>query len=356
MMRWETFKHWNIVTATLFSVVVIFGSYLLATDYGSAQLAQASTETALLQAIATRDSNGDGLPDWEKSLYGIPMNATTTDYFKLGMTDGEAVARGLIVPKAIADIHVATSSADASSNVDPSLPPAPADSTLTAAFAQNFFTLFMAARQANGDADLSESQMNDVANQAMNTLTTSIKPASDFKSLHDLTISDSSTDSFREFAVNAEAVLLKNTSNAKKTDIDYLKDAIENNDATAFPHIASMAKMYRDSAAGLAVLPVPKELAASDLMFINTLMRESQLDDDFIQVNSDPLTAMLALQQYESVATALGKSFIDIGNIYAAAGVTLPAGTPGASFVNVISNVTAQQAKASPAAGTKSHE
>jgi hypothetical protein len=353
MMRREIFKHLNIVTATLFSVVVIFGSYLLARGIGSPQVAQASTETALLNEIATKDSNGDGLPDWEKSLYGIPMNSTTTDYFNLGMTDGEAVAKGLIVPKAIADIQVATSSPSDSSSTDPSLPPAPADSTLTAVFAQNFFTLFMAARQANGNADLSESQMNDVANQAMNELTTSIKPASDFKSLQDLTISDSSPAAFKAFAVDAEAVLLKNTSDAKKTDVAYLKDAIESNDSTAFTHITSMAKMYRDSAAGLSVLPVPKELAASDLMLINTLMRESQLDGDFTHASDDPLTAILALQQYMSVATALGKSFIDIGSVYATAGITIPAGTPGASFVNVVSNITAQQAPTNPATGSK---
>jgi len=115
--------NWRIILATFFSLVLIVGAYVLARGAVSPSIAEASTETALLQAIATRDSTGDGLPDWEKSLYGIPINATTTDYFHLGMTDGEAVAKGLVVPKAIADVGTASSSDD-SDIVDPSLPPA----------------------------------------------------------------------------------------------------------------------------------------------------------------------------------------------------------------------------------------
>ena len=92
----------------LFSTVLVVGVYMFARSVESPSLAQASTEAALLQAIAAKDSDGDGLSDWEEQLYGT--SPTTTDTFKLGMTDGEAVARGLVVPKAIADIPIATSS------------------------------------------------------------------------------------------------------------------------------------------------------------------------------------------------------------------------------------------------------
>ncbi len=194
--------NWRVITATLFSAVLIVGAYALAHNVESPPLAQASEETALLQAIATKDSNGDGLPDWEKVLYGIPVTSTTTDYFHLGMTDGEAVAKGLIVPKAIADITVATSS-PVGAAVDHSLPPAPADGTLTAAFAKNFFTLYLAARQNNGGADLSEADMQNIANETLNSLSSAITPTPDFKSVRDLTVSGSGSDALKAFAVSA---------------------------------------------------------------------------------------------------------------------------------------------------------
>jgi len=62
-MRGEIFKHRNIIAATLFSVVLIVGAYMFARGIESPQVAQASTETALLQAIASKDSDSDGLPD-----------------------------------------------------------------------------------------------------------------------------------------------------------------------------------------------------------------------------------------------------------------------------------------------------
>jgi len=336
--------NWQILAATLFSAVLIGGAYVFARGIESPSVAQASEESALLQAIATKDSDNDGLPDWEEALYGT--DPRVTDTFKLGMTDGEAVAKGLIVPKAIADISVATSSPDGRVIVDPSLPPAPAEGTLTAAFAQNFFTLYLTARENNNGADLSENQMNDIANKALSSLSSSVAVAPDFKSSKDLVVAGSGPDALKAFAVSAEAVLRKNTANATTSELNYLKSALLNNDSTAFSHIASIAKGYRNSAVGLSVLSVPKELAADDLALINSMMRMSQITTDFTKVETDTLTTMLALQQYPQVVATIGATFINIGKIYAAAGISLPAGAPGASFVNLVSDLAREQAAA----------
>ena len=336
-------RHWQIVTETLFSVALVFGAYILARGFESPPVVQASTETALLQAIATKDSSGDGLPDWEKALYGIPVNATTTDYFHIGMTDGEAVAKGLIVPIAIANIPVATSSAG-SLVVDPSLPPAPAPDTLTAAFAQNFFELYLAAKKANGGADLTESQTSAIADQAVNTLSSAIKPAPDFKSAQNLTVFGSGPVALKAFAINAEAVFKKNTSTATTSELQYLQYAVaQGNDTNAIRQIAAIAKGYQDSAIGLSVLPVPTELAADDLILINQMMRISEIITDFTKVNTDVLATILALKQYPQAVVSLADAFTNIGTIYGAEGATLSPGTPGASFVNLISDMAAKQ-------------
>ena len=336
-------QNWRITLATLFSLALIVGAFVLARDASSPSLAEASTETALLKAIATKDSTGDGLPDWEKSLYGIPLNATTTDYFHLGMTDGEAVAKGLIVPQAIANITVATSSPDNSNVIDDSLPPAPADNTLTAAFAKNFITLYIAAKEQNGGADLSEGDISNISDEVMSSLTSSMTIAPDFKSANDIKVSSSGADALKTFAVNAEAVFAANQNDATTSEINYLQDAVVNNNTSAIPYIVSIANAYRKNAAGLAVLPVPQELAADDLALVNAMMRISEVTSDFARVNDDPLATMLALNQYPQAVINMENAFINIGNIYETAGVSLQPGTPGASFVNVISNMKAKQ-------------
>lgn len=344
-MQGEILKNWRILSATLFSVVLIAGAYLLARGAGTPQVAQASTESALLQAIATKDSTGDGLPDWEKALYGIPANATTTDYFHLGMTDGEAVAKGLIVPKAIADIPAVTSSSAATTTIDYAAAglPQPVAGTLTDAFARNFFALYLSAKASNGGVALSADQTSALANQAMTQLSQSVAPTVDFKTAADIKVSGTGSDALRAFAIAAEAVLKQNATNSTMSEIGYFQAAVENGDTSALTHLAALAKSYRDSAVGIATLPVPQELAGVDLSIVNAIARLSEIDNDFARVNTDPLTAMLALEQYPQTELMAEHSFVTLANIYAAAGVVLPNGTPGASFVNIMANITAEQ-------------
>ncbi|MFA5744954.1 MAG: hypothetical protein WC887_01940 [Candidatus Paceibacterota bacterium] len=326
--------------AVIFSVVLIVGAYVIARSVESPSVAQASTETELLQAIATKDSDTDGLTDWEEALYGT--SPTNSDSFSLGMTDGEAVAKGLIVPKAIADISVATSSPYSLSS--DGLPPASPEGTLTATFATNLFSLYLEAKQANGGADLSEAELSDISNQALNSLSANISTTPDFKSANNITVSGSGADALKVFAVNAEAVLAKNTNDASKSEILYLQDVVQNDDTTALPHIASIAKSYRDSAAGLAALPVPEELSTDDLALINAMARMGEVVTDFARVDTDPLAAMLALKQYPQTVVNLSNSFARINTIYKNADISLSAGTPGAFFVNLIENAAKKQA------------
>src|SRR5665213_3591395 len=172
--------NWRSTLADLFSAITIVGAFELTRSVDSPPTAQAAAESALLQAIATKDSNGDGLPDWEKSLYGIPVDATTTDYFHLGMTDGQAVAQGLIVPKAVADIPGASST---STTLDANgLPSAADSSSLTSAFSQKFFSLYLSAKQANGGADLSDTDTANIASQAVGALSSTVTTAPAFES------------------------------------------------------------------------------------------------------------------------------------------------------------------------------
>jgi len=334
-------RNWRVTGATLFSIALIVSAYAIARGVSSPPVAQASTETALLKAIAMRDSDTDGLPDWEEGLYGT--DPQVADTFKLGMTDGEAVAKGLIVPKAIANISTATSTAGAIVSTDPSLPPAPAEGTLTAAFAQSFFNLYISALKNSVDGNLSESDLSKIADEAIAQLSQSIVRAPDFKSMRNLTVSGSGPEALKAFAASVDTVFVSNKADAKKSELLYLKDAAENGDATAFPHIVSIAQMYRKTAAGLAVLPVPTELAQDYLVLINSMARIGEITEDFTRVESDPLATILALKQYPQAVQNLTTAFIHVSNIYKTAGVALVAGEPGEPFVNMIANIAAKQ-------------
>ena len=332
-------KNWRMLGAVLFATVIIGGAFVLARGAATPPTAQASAESALLAAIASRDSDSDGLADWEEALYGTDPHDSDTR--ELGMTDGEAVAQGLIIPKAIADVPGVDGSGG--TVVDPDLPPAPDENTLTAAFAKNVFTLYLDRLQANG-GQLADQDLADIANQALAELGGSITAAPPFKSARDLIVSGEGSEAMKAYAAAVERVMLANTSDASKSELAYLKDAVENNDTAALAHISSLAKAYRMSAAGIAVLPVPSELAAAHLALVNSLARTSEATNDFALFDADPLTTVLALKQYPGDILALVDALESIANAFNAVDITLAPGEPGASIVNLVADVAAEQA------------
>jgi hypothetical protein len=330
----------QILVASLFAVVLIGGAYFFARSVESPSTAQASTETELLAKVASRDSDADGLADWEEALYGTDPQVADTRHF--GMTDGAAVAKGLVVPKAVASIAAATSTAHGIAGVDSSLP-VPAQGTITRALAESFATTYAKAIQNSPDGTLTDSEIKQIATDVINQLDRAIVPAPDYRSLQALKVSGVGAEALQVFAASAEAVFKANTANATTSELAYLKSVLENDDTTAFPHLISIAKVYQNTAAGLAVLPVPKELATADLMLINAMARLGKITDDFSRANSDPLATMFALKQYPDAIQQLSTAFININSVYKTAGVNLAPGEPGSRFVSLIEKLSAKQ-------------
>lgn len=296
-------------------------------------MAQASTESALLEQIANKDSTGDGLPDWQKALYGIPLNATTTDYFHLGMTDGEAVAKGLIVPVASTPGAPAPTPSMGTTAASFGLT-APASGSLTDTFAKNFFALYVNASQQAGGA-LSSDEIDTLAQQALTELSASVTPAPDFKTASDIKVSGSGPDAMRAYAASVEAAINTYDPHTSGNDLEDLQDYLNTGSQADLDNLTKLAAFYQQAATGLAALTVPSEMASAHLALVNALARIGWEDSDFSHADSDPLSSMLALTQHIQTTFALRAAFASIVAAYAKEGVMLPAGSPGSSFMNL---------------------
>src|SRR3989344_3578766 len=72
-----------------FIVVAFLSSHPVASPVSAESTAE------LLKAYAAKDTDGDGLPDWQEALYGTdPTNPRSV---QASMTDAEAVAKGLVI-------------------------------------------------------------------------------------------------------------------------------------------------------------------------------------------------------------------------------------------------------------------
>lgn len=333
------YREWRIIGASALAITLIGGAYLAAVGASHPRVAEASTETALLQAIASKDSDGDGLPDWEESLYGTdPQNP---DSRHLGMSDGEAVAKGLIVPKAQVPAASTVPQAPTSATQD-GIAPAATDS-LTDLFAKNFFTLYVAAKQQSGAA-LTSNQIDALAATALQELTASVGPAPDFKTPADIKTAGTGSDALRAYAAAAEQVFLAQGGGFSTDELDSLTAAAQDTDPNAIANLARIASAYHDIAVGLLALTAPREIAPAHLALIDALARTGSIVGDFARLRTDPVATMLALQQYpQSLADLIG-AFASITHVYSSAHITLSPGTPGSQFVGLSAQLQSAQA------------
>lgn len=320
----------RIFGAAAVAVVLIIGAYVAGREVPT-PVAEASTESKLLAVIASRDSDSDGLPDWEESLYGT--DSQTYDSKTLGMSDGEAVRQGLIVPRAIAeaDVLAGTNSSRPDSG-------ASVEGTLTAAFSRHLYSLYLTAKEKRGGAPLAQQEGDALIDEALNDLALAVGTAPDFKSASDIEVRGSGQESLRSFAAAAEAVMLFHTMQATTSETTYLSRALEG-DEGAFSALESIAKGYRSTASGLAALSIPQEAAPASLALINAFMRVGEIIGDFARVNDDPLATILALSQYPGTVQSLINGFTELTNAYARAGVRFEKGEKGASFVNLLADL-----------------
>lgn len=342
------YRDWRVFAASAVAIAMVAGAFFAARGIGGTPMAEASTETALLEQVAIQDSNGDGVPDWEKPLYGIPLDATTTDYLYPGMPDGEAIAKGLVVPIAAPPTAASTTPPSASIASDlaaDGITSTPSNNSLTTAFAQNFFALYASAEEQNGGS-LTDDQINTLASQALTELETDVSPAPDFKSLSDIKTVASNSENLETFAGSMQGVFASYASNEPQGELYYLQDYLSTGNAADITALQQIAAAYQNSATGLAVLSVPTSAQNADLEIINAMARLGGIISEFAAVQSDPLEAMVALDQYPQAVTALSTGFTDLQTTYAGANVTLTQNMPGAQVVNLMSGVEASSSSA----------
>lgn len=315
----QILSNWRAVVATFFAVTLIASAYVLGRGIEMPSLAEASMESELLAAVAAKDSDGDGLPDWEELLYGTDIHAVDT--FHLGISDGEAVAKGLIIPKAVIENSTTATSEE---------------NTLTDAFAKAFFTLYLAAKETNGGADLSPEQTRALADEALQHFIENFEPASDYKATQDLKIEDDGNEKLSTFAALAEGVFTAYSPKSPIRELETIQSAIQDGDAEAIAALSALSRTYKQYAAGFAALFVPRSLLSADLALINAFAQRAAIYDGLARINTDPLSAILALQQLAKNEAAWMSAFGDMGTVYKARDISLPRGEPGAVFIRIV--------------------
>lgn len=240
--------------------------------------------------LIERDTDNDGVKDWEESLWGTDKNNPDTD------GDGEGDAE-----------EIATLRAEKNGGAPTSL----SDLDETDQFAREFFATTIALSESGNLSDASIASLAE--NYASGAI--SWKQETIFTS-DNLKTTDISTTSKTNYEVDITNVL--NTYNIGSIDyINFIPAYIEKRDAEALSIIQKTSETYSGAVEALLEITVPTDAVPAHLSLTNSLENHREIIDSILEIDSNPIKSLAGIAYFtksmESITNAIliSQAYID---------------------------------------------
>lgn len=323
-------KTFRILSASAIALALVGGAYWLAGS-PKASIADAESTEALLRAYAEKDTDADGLYDWQESLYGAdPENAHSLD---ATLTDKAAVESGKVAPKFAAD----TSSLDETS--DESVPGIEAEpTTLTDRFAREFFENFLAEKGAG--ALPSAEDLEAFVTAEINNLSSQNAVANKY-SAASITTNAAGPDALRAYARTVETAVSPYSAQNEESEIVYFGNAIYSGDMKQLVPVRRAASFYKNIGAAFIKVPVPSEAAQAHLRVANAMAKLGTIIDGMGTLDTDPLQAFVSASAYEASVVELKDAFASLYRSFENQNVVISETETGGRFYAALKNSAA---------------
>jgi hypothetical protein len=255
--------------------------------------------------LTQKDSDGDGIPDWEEALWGTDKNKAVT-------FDGTPDAEYITNKKEALNLQ-ADSEATATENL-----------TETDKFAREFFSAFTAMKE-NGQVD--SGTINNFSSALGQKIVST--PLLDKYTEADVKIdqgSDANKNKTYYFAV--QKIFKADLSNGLGDELGITSDMLSSSSAgdnvIAVAKLLDIANSYKDFAVKVIALPIPESLMQTHLKIVNSANNTGIAVSNMAKIVEDPVVGLSGLSQYQkysndfiTIAKDLEANFSknDAGNI-----------------------------------------
>jgi len=278
------FSRRRLILSALLGITIILVAY--SATLPTTHQARATNSDELLKTLASRDSDNDGLLDWEETLYKTdPQNPHSV---QADLLDGEALAQGLISLTAPEPTATNVSGEDTSSEVAPG--------SITDQFTNTFFAHFSSDLQ-NGSIsnENKESAVEDLVQLIQNTSTQLIKSRYTLSSL-----SVQPGTSIDEYVSNVESIVLQPDEKGEESIMYLINAVIEDGSFEAKQRLGDLVKFYGTIAKDLAATPVSPDLANTHLKLVQSLDIASLAMAAIVNIDADPLVALASISAFNT--------------------------------------------------------
>lgn len=246
----------------------------------------ADTQTTSLNAILTKDTNGEGVPDWEQVLWGLDPNVAYTD----GKPNSEIIK----------EKEEALGVSNTSTN-DP-------NNNQTDAIAEQLFSITTALSQ-NGTVD--DATLQNIATQLGSSV--NVASVSNKYTLADIHTVPTSSKSLTTYYNSLTTILGK--VNFNDQDIPIIVQAAETGDYSQLPQLAQTGTAYVALAKQLSAISVPIGVAQYHLDIINGFSGMATSFTYLAQMQDNGTQALVGIALYR-VYNARGASAFNNLRIY----------------------------------------
>jgi hypothetical protein len=264
------------------------------------QNTSSTKKTVAIEQIAQKDTDGDGLLDWEETLWGTDPKNPDTDGDGIG--DNEEITEG---DRVLAAQALEAASAETSTTYE-------RPTSLTAQLAEDFGKTYLQQKLTTSSVD-TERMTKNLTTEIQRTVVreTSREPDSPFTANDIIVVSDASPAAVHAY-VNALGAAIISLPPVEKSALELF---IENlNDQTIVQEKAFAGELagYLMLIETLQTIPAPQSLASTHVLLLNNFWHQRLLTESFSKVSEDPIRALAAFNRYPIVAE---ESLVPLGAI-----------------------------------------
>lgn len=283
--------------AVILGAVIWVGSRLLAREVNFKRADDAlSLKDSKEDNFYTRDSDGDGIYDWEEGLWGTDPENKDSDGD--GVTDGDEIKAD---KKQIQDKN----------NLDDSTIPSDKNLNQTEIFARQLFSAASLAKQSGGltsgsldsfskafGKSVSEAKIADVYNSSQIKLT-DMNAAAYKKEIAEI------FKPYLDSGISADNAIYR----------------LSSGDIAAENDIEKLSELYHDISNKLILSPAPYTMAGAHLSLANNTAKLSIAMINMKNLGEDPVLATVGFNQYETYISEIEKALKTIGDYFKAGGI-----------------------------------
>ena len=252
-----------------------------------------------------KDSDNDGLMDWEEALWKTDPNNPDTDGD--GTLDGQEINLGRDPLKPGPDDKLETSSLISQKFSS-------GESSLTQDLSMQFFSEYLKQKQLG---NLSEATKENLISSFMTNIQTGQTPDYKAYSVSDINISyDNSSGAIKKYGNDMGAIIKKDSGPATEHEIIIFQRAIETENENELQKLNEITDAYNKMSANGLLLQVPSNIANLHLSLINSFAGTANNLKNMQKIFTDPVLGGIGFEQYQKTASDMLETFRNINNFF----------------------------------------